>query len=105
MNIRQSLIRRAGALTALMVLLSVAAVSVLAWFGPELGVGPTLAVLLTLAVVPLASVHVWFRCPCCKSGLAPLLGHFGLLRRMSKRVTHCPFCGVEFDRPLAHGDP
>lgn len=40
----------------------------------------------------LAVMAVRFRCPTCNGSLAPLVAHFGPLRRFGRKVQCCPFC-------------
>jgi hypothetical protein len=86
---------------ALMLALAAVAIGVVVLFEQRVGASVVLAMAVALAVVPIASLVIYFRCPKCSASLGSLVGHFGPVRRLGKQVTHCPFCGVQLDSSVA----
>ena len=93
MTIHDLLVRRARAYAYAILVLALAVIAV-HLFGPA---SALLQLQLVLAcfggtLVVLAVVAVRFRCPTCNGSLAPLIAHFGPLRRFGRKVQCCPFC-------------
>lgn len=74
------------------------------WFAPASELSRVQWMLACMGSMPvvLAVMAVRFRCPRCRGCLAPLVAHFGPLRRFGRQVQHCPFCGVSLSGPLSH---
>ena len=97
MTFRELLVRKANALTLFMLLLAAVAIGTLVLFEQQLGATAVLAMAVTVAVAPIASLYIFFRCARCGASLASIVGHFGPMRRLARQVSHCPFCGVQLD--------
>ena len=101
MTIRDLLKRKATALALLVLALSIAAVALVLLLGEELGPSVVLGMAAALVVVPFAALYQIFRCPSCNSSLASLVGQFGPMRWLAKKVDYCPYCGVQLDSSVA----
>ena len=74
------------------------------WFAPAAVLSRVQWMLACLGILlaVLALMAVRFRCPRCRGSLAPLVAHFGPLRRFGRQVQHCPFCGVSLSGTSSH---
>ncbi|HUR40862.1 MAG TPA: hypothetical protein VM240_06795 [Verrucomicrobiae bacterium] len=98
MTIRQHLRKRFwavfGTTILLWVLLTVGGIGM--WKMHLLTVG-LIFVFLFIFVGGFIACLLTFKCPRCNASLASLIGHFGPLSVFSRKVAHCPFCGVHLD--------
>ena len=101
MTIRDLLTRKATELALLVLALSMTAVALVLTFGEALGPPVILGLATLLIGLPFGLLYKLFRCPSCNSSLASLVGQFGPMRWLAKKVDYCPYCGVQLDSSVA----
>lgn len=100
MTMHDQLVKRAQVFAYAIFGLTVLAVSV-GWFAPasDLARVQWMLACLGMVLVVLVVMAIRFRCPRCRGNLAPLVAHFGPLRRYGRPVKCCPFCGISLLDP------